>query len=200
MSNTLPSIYLAGPEVFLPQAVAIGEAKKAICRQHGYQGVLPLNTELGPSGCSPAEVGFQISALNEELIRSCDALIANMTPFRGISADVGTVYEMGFAVGLGKRVFAYTNVRADFASRTLAHLGPPLVRDREGRLCDRSGMFIEEWGLMDNLMLEGGLHSHGGELIIGTAPEDELYTDLEAFQRCVARATAAMRVQGPGPQ
>ena len=27
--------YLAGPEVFLPDAVAIGEAKKAICAEHG---------------------------------------------------------------------------------------------------------------------------------------------------------------------
>jgi nucleoside 2-deoxyribosyltransferase len=193
MSNTLPRIYLAGPEVFSPQAIAISEAKKAICTEHGCQGIFPLDAEVDVSdGCSPMEAGFRISALNEELIRSCDALIANLTPFRGISADVGTAYELGLAAGLGKRIFAYTNVTADFTSRTLKHLELPQVRDHEGHLCDRSGMFIEEWSLMDNLMLEGGLHARGEELIRWSAPDQELYIALEGFRRCVARAAVAM--------
>jgi nucleoside 2-deoxyribosyltransferase len=193
MSSAMPKIYLAGPEVFLPQADVIGKAKKAICKQYGGEGVFPIDTELDLSNCSPAEAGFRISAYNEDLIRRCDLLIANMTPFRGISADVGTVYEMGFAAGLGKPVFAYTNVTENYTLRTLKDLGLPRTRDHQGRLCDRSGMFIEDWGLMDNLMLEGGVRSHGGELIVGVVPEDELYTNLKNFQQCVERAMASIR-------
>jgi len=193
MPSTMPKIYLAGPEVFLPQASAVGEAKKVICKQHGGEGVFPIDNELDLSNCNPAEAGFRISAYNEDLIRRCDLLIANMTPFRGISADVGTVYEMGFAAGLGKSVFAYTNVTENYTSRTLKELGLPRIRDDQGRLCDRSGMFIEDWGLTDNLMLGGGVHFHGGELVIGAVPENELYTNLKNFQQCVERAMASIR-------
>jgi len=200
MSSTLPRVYLAGPEVFLPQAAAIGEAKKAICSRHGCEGVFPIDAELDLTDNNSAETGFRISAFNEELIRRCDALIANITPFRGISADVGTAYEMGFAAGLGKSVFAYTNVKANYTSRVLAYLPRPPVRDNKGRLCDHAGMSIEEWGLTDNLMLDGSVRSHGGELIIGAVPADELYTNLDNFQRCVERAMALMRTSDPGPQ
>ena len=31
-------IYLAGPEVFLPDAVQIGQAKKRLCAAYGFEG------------------------------------------------------------------------------------------------------------------------------------------------------------------
>ena len=47
----------------------------------------------------------KIAMRNETHIRSCQAVIANLTPFRGPSADVGTVYEVGFARALGLLIF-----------------------------------------------------------------------------------------------
>ena len=35
---------------------------------------------------------FQQARANEDLMRSCDALIANLTPFRGVSMDAGTAF------------------------------------------------------------------------------------------------------------
>ena len=32
-------------------------------------------------------------------MQGCDAMIVNLTPFRGPSADVGSAYEMGFMRG-----------------------------------------------------------------------------------------------------
>ncbi|MDF1764445.1 MAG: nucleoside 2-deoxyribosyltransferase, partial [Oleibacter sp.] len=32
-------IYLAGPEVFLPDATLVGEQKKQLCRQYGFEGL-----------------------------------------------------------------------------------------------------------------------------------------------------------------
>jgi len=49
--------------------------------------------------------------------RSRDFGVLNLTPFRGTSADVGTVFELGFLTGLGKSVFAYTNDIADLLYR-----------------------------------------------------------------------------------
>jgi nucleoside 2-deoxyribosyltransferase len=36
-----PSVYLAGPDVFLPDSVAVGRRKQAICRAHGLEGHYP---------------------------------------------------------------------------------------------------------------------------------------------------------------
>lgn len=59
------------------------------------------------------------SAVNENLIETCEIVIANLTPFRGPSADVGTAYEMGFAHALIKKVFAFTNAAEPFTERTI---------------------------------------------------------------------------------
>ena len=35
-------IYLAGPEVFHPNAAALGRQKQALCREYGFEGLFPL--------------------------------------------------------------------------------------------------------------------------------------------------------------
>ena len=76
--NVPPRIYLAGPDVFLPDAVAMGEAKKRLCAARGLAGAFPLDNALDLSGLSPKDAGLLISKKNEELMRSCDAIIANV--------------------------------------------------------------------------------------------------------------------------
>jgi len=39
-----------------------------------------------------------------------DAIVANMTPFRGVSMDAGTAFEMGYMAAKGKPVLGYTHV------------------------------------------------------------------------------------------
>src|SRR5438067_177093 len=118
-----PRVYLAGPDVFLPNATLQGEKKKAVCQTYGLQGVFPLDAEIAAANKPRRETGLLISQANERLIRSCAALIANMTPFRGVSTDVGTAYEMGFGCALGLVVFAYSNIATPFAQRTSQALG-----------------------------------------------------------------------------
>jgi nucleoside 2-deoxyribosyltransferase len=147
-------VYLAGPDVFLPDAAAVGAEKKRLCEKHGFEGVFPLDAELAAG--SPRATGLAISAANEALIRGSDLVIANMTPFRGPSADVGTAYEMGFARALGKRVLAYTESDVSFAPRTRAFLAArgELAPDGEH---ETNGTSIEAFELADNLMLAGAL-------------------------------------------
>lgn len=184
VSQRRPRVYLAGPDVFLPDPIAFGEKKKRVCERYGLEGVIPFDAEVPPAA-PRREMGFLISEANERLIRGCDAIIANMTPFRGVSADVGTAYEMGFGRALGLIVFAYTNVAVPFTERTRLALGPAARRDEVGCLRDDSGMTVEEWDLMDNLMLEGGIRASGGRLLVAEAPEEELFTHLGAFEVCV---------------
>jgi nucleoside 2-deoxyribosyltransferase len=162
-------IYLAGPEVFLAEANAIGARKKAICAEHGFEGVYPFDEPL-PTGAM-TEVGHRIFDNCVAMMDRCDLVVANMTPWRGISMDVGTAVEIGYMHAQGKPVFGYTNVAADYVDR-----------------CDDDGCEIEAFGFHDNLMCEGPVFHSGGHVVRRDVAPDALYTDLEAFEACIRQA------------
>lgn len=169
-----PRVYLAGPEVFLPDAEPVLARKRAICARLGLVAVVPLIDAPAPAAAEAMKRAFAISAGNEALIRSCIAVIANLTPFRGASADVGTVYELGFARGLGLGLYAYTNDPRDYAARVL---------DRP------DGLDIEDFGLSDNLMLEGGIAASGGVFVRASAEAEDVWRDLGVFETCARAAS-----------
>ena len=123
----------------------------------------------------------RIAVRNEAHIRSCRAVIANVTPFRGPSADVGTVYEIGFARALGLKLFGYATVATPLLERTRAHLGD--VTATEGGWRDADGLLVEQFGRFDNLMIEAGLFGSGGTLITADVPDR--WRDLTVFEACV---------------
>ena len=186
-------IYLAGPDVFLPDPLARGAALKAICARHGAIGVFPMDA----LGAEPVEWAglpeFQRIALrNEAHIRGADALIANLTPFRGPSADVGTVFELGFMRALGRPVFGWSTGHADFSARTRAFLGAAASLTEGGVWRDHEGMALESFGCLDNLMIDGAVVASGGVLEVMELGGEARWTDLAAFERCVARAAALL--------
>jgi nucleoside 2-deoxyribosyltransferase len=176
----------------LPDAISQGETKKALCAKYGLEGVFPFDAQVPFDDRPRRDTGLLISKANEALIRGCAAIIANMTPFRGVSTDVGTAYEMGFARGLGLIVYGYSNVSNPFASRTLESLGSSARRDETGRWRDAADMEVEDFELLDNLMLEGGIHASGGTLVVVDAPESEVFTYLGGFEQCVQRVSTAL--------
>jgi nucleoside 2-deoxyribosyltransferase len=192
-----PRVYLAGPDVFLRDAIGQGEKKKTLCRRYGLEGVFPFDAEVEPGDRPRRDTAFLISAANEGLIRSCAVVIANITPFRGISADVGTAYEMGFGRAMGLLVFAYSNVPTPFTERTALALGSTARRDDSGSLRDSQDMAVEEWDLLDNLMLEGGVRASGAGLVVEEAPKGELFTYLGAFEKCVQLASSILHRRAP---
>ena len=182
-------VYLAGPEVFLPDSEAIGVRKIEVCRRHGLTGVYPGDTALDLSGLAPRVAGQRIYGCNRDLMKGCDAVIANMTPFRGPSMDVGTAFEIGYMAGRGKPVLGYTNVTALFADRTRAFLGPDLThRPSDGQPADANHMAIEDFDQVDNLMLESAIVEAGFDVVRTAVPADRLYRDLQGFEACVEQA------------
>jgi len=189
-------VYLAGPDVFLPQAEVWAERRKAICARHGLIGVSPLDALTDEPAAGTDLPEWRVIALrNEALIRSVDALIANLTPFRGPSADVGTACEVGFMHALGRPVFGYATTAVPFTRRTreyaAAHGGAVAAPDGTWR--DADGMLIEQFGLGDNLMLEAAIMDSGGQLIVEDIPAEARWTDLSVFERCVEAAAASLR-------
>jgi nucleoside 2-deoxyribosyltransferase len=167
--------------VFLPEPEQWAERKKAVCARHGLVGVSPLDMLADePAGWAALPDWRRIALRNEALIRSCDLMIANVTPFRGPSADVGTVYEVGFMRALGRPVFGYATTAEPYANRVAA-LGAP-----HGSSSDR--MRVEPFGLFDNLMLQAAIIGSGGELVIEQTLAPARWTDLSVFERCVQAA------------
>ncbi|MGO4838189.1 nucleoside 2-deoxyribosyltransferase, partial [Rhizobiaceae sp. 2RAB30] len=100
-------VYLAGPEVFLPNARAVLDEKIEMTRRYGFTPVSPGDLEIPQTETRKAR-GLAISAVDERLMSSADFIIANLTPFRGIAADVGTAYELGFMRARGCPAYAFT--------------------------------------------------------------------------------------------
>ncbi|WIY53283.1 nucleoside 2-deoxyribosyltransferase [Devosia sp. YIM 151766] len=180
-------IYLAGPEVFLPNAREILDEKISLTRVHGFTPVAPGDLTVAPS-LSGREKGLAISAHNEALMLSADVIIANLTPYRGLSADVGTVYELGFMCARGCPAYAFTNVTDGLFERTSAWYGGDVREDAQGQQRGTDGLMLENCGFVDNLMLDGGIESRNGAVIRHEASRERLYTDLTAFQACLAIA------------
>src|SRR5487761_739911 len=83
--------YLAGPDVFLPNAREHALRKIEICARYGIIGQAPLNEDIDTLKAMPAnEAWHAIFRKDLAMMERSDAIIANLTPFRGASADAGT--------------------------------------------------------------------------------------------------------------
>jgi nucleoside 2-deoxyribosyltransferase len=180
-----PRIYLAGPEVFLPDPVAAGARKLALCAAHGFEGVFPFDTELDLSALTKTEAARRISLANEALMASCDLAVANMTPFRGVSMDAGTAFEVGFMRALGRPVLGYTNTMLDLRERSEMGRagGVRLPFDSDAPDCE-----VEDFGLAENLMIEIAVLESGGSVVRTAVPHGAEMTDLAGFEACLAQA------------
>jgi nucleoside 2-deoxyribosyltransferase len=188
MSISRPKLYLAGPEVFLPDPLVAARKKKELCWKYGFEGIFLLDNEVRDVTLPKPEQGFRISQANEALIRDSDAVVANLTPFRGPSLDVGTAFELGFARALGKPVFGYTNDHRTFLERVASVFGRS-DHDQAGRCQDRFGMAIEDFNLVDNLMIDGAIFSATGyPVVVPNKSKSGYCTDLEEFEACLRLA------------
>jgi nucleoside 2-deoxyribosyltransferase len=189
-------VYLAGPEVFLPNAAEVLERKRELTRAAGLIPVSPGDSSI-PALRDRHALGLAISRIDEQLMDSADAIIANLTPYRGLAADAGTCFEVGYMCGKGKHAFAYTNVAADHHARTLEYYGGKVVIGPDGHQRGPDALSVEDFGMTDNLMLDGGIERRGGIIVRGNAPPEALYTDMAAFEEILAIAARIMLAISP---
>jgi nucleoside 2-deoxyribosyltransferase len=175
-------VYLAGPDVFLPDAVAIGRRKLDLCTRYGLTGLYPLDNAVD---IAAEDASLRIFRGNEAMMNKADAIIANLTPFRGPSADAGTVYELGYMAGRGKLCLGYSNDLSLYADRVRRTTD---VNSRDGRLIDAEGLTVEDFGLTDNLMMIHALDLHGCALVMPPQASADIWDDLTAFETCVRMA------------
>lgn len=127
----MKKVYLAGFDVFAPDAKQRGVKMKMLCAGRGLIGLYPLDNE--------ADGAEAIFRGNCGLIDQADAVIANLNAFRGREPDSGTCFEVGYAFAKGKKVYGYVS-----DARTM--------REKLGG-ADENGFSVEDFGLPLNLML-----------------------------------------------
>lgn len=193
MAPPRPRAYLAGPEVFLADKAEVFAAKAALCERYGIEPAPPMDAgTFAPEGT----LSRRIYLRNIHLMDNADLIIANLSPYHGPSADVGTVFELGYGLAKGLPVFGYTNDPRAFAERVEAFVGPVQL-GQDGRKYGRDGHAIEDFGLADNLMIDETLEDFGG-VFRPDRSEPLALSDLSVFERCLAHAAGHMARNATG--
>lgn len=175
-------LYLAGPEVFLPDMTTIRESKLRICEENGFVGDFPVDGEPLPS--YPKQMLAKFIALkNQEKIQNCSGVIANITPFRSVSVDPGTAYEIGYATSMKKPVFGYTNCHMNFKNRCIQAFGKIQAGDH---IIDIHQIMIEDFDMADNLMIDSAFLNTTQILL--AADRTVSIGDLGLFEKTVKEA------------
>jgi nucleoside 2-deoxyribosyltransferase len=171
MKSALIPLYLAGPDVFLPNACEVGRRKIQLCRTYGFEGLFPLDD------IDDSEAIFR---RNCSRMQRAEVAAFNLTPFRGVSADAGTIYELGYMEGLGKKpLFGYTSNTLTYQER--------VMKTYKTRNKTSHSLLVENYKLADNLMICEAIYRSGGE-IVATEEEDndsQSLTAFRAFEQCL---------------
>jgi len=124
-------VYLAGPYVFLDET-GYRRHVAAVTRVLEGLGLCVLAPGRATAGADPAEVARE----NLVMLSECEALIADLSPFRGVEPDAGTAFEVGYAASRGMIVGAYSTDHRPYAEiaeqHRLAHWDHhPFVEDHQ---------------------------------------------------------------------
>jgi len=181
-----PRIYLAGPDVFLKDAVEIGQRKQRLCEEFGFEGLFPFDVNKSMEG-DPDPI--KIFVRNCELMESAAIGLFNLTPFRGVSADAGTIFELGFMFGrhqAGQRklLYGYAGTQDPYATRVIRDFGSAEAQYESSR--DHKGYRIEAFDrYFDNLMIVRAIIETGGRIITKDETQkgsDQYIAAFDAFE------------------
>lgn len=162
-----PKVYLAGPEVFLPNATEHAEKQRQLCYKYNFTPLHPMDNTIDLDN-KDYETALRIYKADVSQIRECDIVVANCNPFRSTCVmDDGTAYELGFGNALGKVSYGYITKMESLTDRT--------IRDYRTEFDVASNLHIDKEGyaVTDafdtsiNLMMQCGMTASSGRLIEG---------------------------------
>jgi len=160
-----PKLYLAGPEVFLPNALENAEKQRALCHQYGFEPIHPMDNNVDP-GKRDIGTALRIYLADVAQIHQCDIVVANCNPFRGVCMDDGTAYELGYGNALKKPSYGYIRELTPLFKRTARDY--PCKPYKDGIDIDKDGYLVSEvFGNAINLMMQGGMMFLKGSLVEG---------------------------------
>ena len=127
----IKKIYIAGFDVFAPNAKEIGEKYKEICEANDFIGLYPLD--------GVANGSHNIFLADISLIDECNIIVANLNSFRGDVMDDGTAFELGYGFAKKKTLYGYMDDTRDMIEKL-------------GNI-DNQGYLVENFNNPINLMI-----------------------------------------------
>lgn len=157
MSSQKKKVYIAGPDVFRLDWPDFAKRVSIACEDMGVTPLFPIppDASLDHDGVPGISIpGSRHDA--EKVYRQClaqideaDAVVANITPFRGLEPDSGTVFEIAMAAAQGKIIVAYSRDKKKWIDR----LAENFRRTSCGSWLCQHGWLIERFGLPCNVMV-----------------------------------------------
>lgn len=146
-------IYLAGPTVFLKNSDIVFKELTNLFSLNGFQAITPFESELNPFLKTKREVSSKIYQENLEKIHQCDAIVADLNPFRseGFEPDSGTVFEVGYGYALKKPIIAVLTDQRPLRTKLSESLGE--YETTRGFFDKKHDLLIEDFDNPVNLML-----------------------------------------------
>lgn len=180
-AKTAPVVYIADNSRFRPDAALQRERVEALCERYGLRADWPGEHILFPTGLTIAErisIGLppedpepgQLLPRSWRLLGKSDAIVAEITPFRGVHLNPLIAFEIGVAVVHEIPVFAWTTAiypTPAIYPATPTVSGEPrfrLLSDRmwcgdavapDGNWRDEDGNMVENFGLVEFAQIAG---------------------------------------------
>lgn len=147
-SSGRPIVYLADLVRYEEGAGQIYEKRKELCRRYGLEALTPLDLAQGREWVQSPNRYTQAADLTEnylELIRECDAVVADLNNYRGYECANDVGFECGVGLELKKKLFGYMQDTRPCIEK-IPHLG------EEAEYRDMTGSNVENFNYPANLM------------------------------------------------
>lgn len=148
-----PIVYLAGPQRFESNAQEQYVAMKALCAQHGLYAIAPTDPVPGIPEPDTDDIytnAYLTFLRQQQHVRDCDIILADLNDFHGWEPDSETSFECGMAFQLGKKLFGFMESTRKMIDR-VPNFGP----SRDYR--DACGCNAENFDFPINLMFSGSM-------------------------------------------
>ncbi len=152
-----PVVFLAGPERFEENCEKKYAEMKELCFANGLHPICPLDDAPGLKRIEsddPYVKAANTFAHNQQHVRNCDIIIANLNDFHGWEPESDTSFECGMGYQLGKALYGYMDDTRIMKER-VPHLGGPEMRD----IC---GCNVENFDYPINLMFASSMPIYQG--------------------------------------
>ncbi len=204
MCNKL-KVYLAGPDVFYPQAQERLSDKRIQLEKSNLIAFTPLDNQVDFNNKPKDKIAFEIAHNNEAIMQSSNVILANLENWhQSPSADVGTAFEIGFMSARYERnpnqvliIGYYPNGIPDtFSKRVMEKIGVSENPSNGDSVFDAMGYMVENFDLEDNLMLINAIHKSGGQIY---ASYSEAVSNIDTLWQQKQEKLAGGKIQNNHP-
>jgi len=155
-----PVVYLADLIRYVENAEELYAKRKEICGKYGLDAITPLDWAGGVTQTESMNPYTKAANLTEnylQLIKECDAVVADLNNFRGYECANDVGFECGMGFELNRKLYGYME-----DVRPCIEKIPHLIDEAEG-FRDMTGSNIENFNYPANLMFGSSMEIYEGK-------------------------------------